>query len=75
MPKAEREQKTRSLAPEHALTVLREVILVRRFEERAEKQYTRSRIGGAMNCLARLRSPRVVCSTSALCMPVPMRCA
>ena len=34
------------LEPDHALAVLREMILIRRFEERAEEQYTRARIGG-----------------------------
>jgi pyruvate dehydrogenase E1 component alpha subunit len=46
MSKAEKAQETRTLASDHALTVLREMILIRRFEERAEEQYTRSRIGG-----------------------------
>ena len=31
---------------EHALGLLRTMLLVRRFEERAEEQYTRARIGG-----------------------------
>ena len=31
---------------EHALRLLRLMVLVRRFEERAEEQYTRARIGG-----------------------------
>ena len=44
--KVEKAPNAQILVPEHALSVLREMILIRRFEERAEEQYTRARIGG-----------------------------
>ena len=34
---------------EHALSLLRTMLLIRRFEERAEEQYTRARIGGYLH--------------------------
>ena len=46
MTKAETTDAARVLPPERALGVLREMLLIRRFEERAEEQYTRARIGG-----------------------------
>jgi pyruvate dehydrogenase E1 component alpha subunit len=46
MAKTDKAEAARALEPEHALTLLRQMLLIRRFEERAEEQYTRARIGG-----------------------------
>ena len=46
MAKTDKAEAVRALEPEHALTLLRQMLLIRRFEERAEEQYTRARIGG-----------------------------
>lgn len=46
LAKVEKAEGTRALAPEHGLALLRQMLLIRRFEERAEEQYTRARIGG-----------------------------
>ena len=46
MAKVEKAEAARALEPEHALALLRKMLLIRRFEERAEEQYTRARIGG-----------------------------
>jgi len=46
MAKVQKPVGARPLAPEHALGLLRKMLLIRRFEERAEEQYTRARIGG-----------------------------
>ncbi|MEY4225636.1 MAG: hypothetical protein RL190_393 [Actinomycetota bacterium] len=46
MTKADTAKDGQALAPEHGLDLLRRMLLIRRFEERAEEQYTRARIGG-----------------------------
>ena len=46
LAKVEKAEGIRILAPEHALELLGRMLLIRRFEERAEEQYTRARIGG-----------------------------
>ena len=46
LTKTETTDAARALPPDRALGVLREMLLIRRFEERAEEQYTRARIGG-----------------------------
>ena len=46
MAKVDKAEAVRALEPEHALKLLRQMLLIRRFEERAEEQYTRARIGG-----------------------------
>ena len=45
MAKVEKASDSSTLAPDRALSVLRQMLLIRRFEERAEEQYTRARIG------------------------------
>ncbi len=46
LAKVEKAHEARALVPEHGLALLRQMLLIRRFEERAEEQYTRARIGG-----------------------------
>ncbi len=46
MAKVQKVEVARVLEPAHALACLDKMLLIRRFEERAEEQYTRARIGG-----------------------------